>query len=71
MNDQPNTSRCALAAGSGRPWTAADVAELTRLYENGGDKADMPIRQIARLLGRSESSVSSKLNRVYPNKRIT
>ena len=63
-----STSRCALAACSGRPWTAADVAELKRIYEDGGDKADLPIRVIAQRLGRSEAAVSSKLNRVYPNK---
>ena len=56
-------------AGSGRPWTTEDVAELKRLYEDGGDKACLPIRMIAHRLGRSESAVWSKLLRVYPNNR--
>ena len=69
MNDTTTTSRCALAAGSRRPWTAEDVAELKDLYENGGDKACLPIRIIAIRLGRSEAAVWSKLHRVYANNR--
>lgn len=67
MNDTTTTSRCALAACSRRPWTAEDVAELKDLYENGGDKACLPIRIIAIRLGRSEAAVWSKLQRVYAN----
>lgn len=52
---------------SRRPWTAEDVAELKDLYENGGDKACLPIRIIAIRLGRSEAAVWSKLQRVYAN----
>ena len=67
MNNKPTTSRCALAAGSGRPWTEADVIELKERYEGNGEKACLPIRIIAQRLGRSEAAVWSKLRRVYPN----
>ena len=64
MNNKPTTSRC---AGSGRPWTEADVIELKERYEGNGEKACLPIRIIAQRLGRSEAAVWSKLRRVYPN----
>ena len=67
MNDTTTTSRCALAAGSRRPWTAEDVAELKERYEGHGEKACLPIRIIAQRLGRSEAAVWSKLQRVYAN----
>lgn len=67
MHDTTTTSRCALAAGSGRPWTEADVIELKERYEGNGEKACLPIRIIAKQLGRSEAAVWSKLRRVYPN----
>ena len=67
MNDTTTTSRCALAACSGRPWTEADVIELKERYEGHGEKACLPIRIIAQRLGRSDAAVWSKLRRIYPN----
>ena len=54
-------------ACSGRPWTEADVAELLHLYEDGGDKACLPMRIIAKRIGRSEAAAWAKLRRACPN----
>ena len=57
-------------ACSGRPWTEADVAELLHLYEDGGDKACLPMRIIAKRIGRSEAAAWAKLRRACPNTKV-
>jgi hypothetical protein len=47
-----------------RDWTAEESEELIRLYEDGGDKACLPMRIIAKRLGRSEAACWARLIRV-------
>lgn len=42
-----------------KPWTAwteEEAAKLMELYEHGGDKGCLPMRVIAKKLGRTEAS---------------
>lgn len=48
-----------------RAWTAEESENLLDLYENGGDKACLPMRIIGKRLGRSEAACWARLIRVY------
>lgn len=52
-----------------RKWTKEEEARLIDLYENGGDKACLPMRVIAMRLNRSLASCWAKLIRLYKQNR--
>ena len=50
---------------SGSRWTADETEDLKERYEGNGEKGCLPMRIIAKSVGRSERACWSKIQRIY------